>query len=266
MIIVDLPDPSLRGAVVRAARPDEDVVWRQPEVTEARSRGFPRLIVRGSEEEGWDVPTGPPPMDGSVPELLLTRGMWNGWERERRACPVPPSRTDFLAQRLRRLIRERALGPTWVDRLLGDLSRAVGAPLPDPFRGVARRVLEFPSRYADLSALEELTGLSRGALKARFRRRDLQSPTTWIRRFRVLAAAQALSDRSVSTLQAGYRLGMTDSGNLCRLVKDVGGISPTAAREEAGRRRLLLEVAADLASTSARERWRSLGRVFRGAA
>jgi len=108
--------------------------------------------------------------------------------------------------------------------------------------------MEFPSHYVDLHPLARVTGLSRGALKARFRRRGLVSPFVYVRWFRALAAAHLLADREVTTLQAAHRLGYTTGGNFCRTIKSVTGLSSTEVRGIHGWNRLLVTFA-----------WRHLG-------
>ena len=110
--------------------------------------------------------------------------------------------------------------------------------------------MEFPSHYADLHGLAEVTGMSRAALRARFRRRGLPSPSIYYMRwFRVLAAAQLLADREITTIEAAHRLGFTTGGNLCRTVKSVTGVSSNDIRSVHGWNRLLILFA-----------WRFLGR------
>jgi len=78
-------------------------------------------------------------------------------------------------------------------------------PLPcrcSPLRAFGRRILEFPTHYHDLHAKARASHLSRGALKARFRRRGLESPYTYLRWFRMMAVSYLLSDREVTVAQA----------------------------------------------------------------
>mgnify|MGYP006288756227 CR=1 FL=1 len=259
MIIARTSTPLLRVALRRAARPDEDVVVEPVPAERALRLGFPRLVVREADDGGPSGPSGA----SRVPILTVGDDLLGAWERERKAEPIPRSRVDFVAPRLRALIREAAPGPSWVDRRLAEIDRAAGGPLPRPFKGMARRVMEFPSRYTDLRPLAELTGISRGALKARFRRRDLATPSTWLRWFRVMAAAHVLSRPGTTTLRASYHLGFAHGGNLCRLVRDVSGMTPTDLREPGGSGLLVLRFAAsELEGRDVRSAWASLDDLF----
>jgi AraC-like DNA-binding protein len=185
---------------------------------------------------------------------------------ERRSHEVPPPRVDYLAGRLRLLVARDTDGPTWVDRALADLSRAAGARLPGPLRTVGRRVMEFPLHYADLHGLAVATGMSRGALKARFRRRGLPSPAHYVRWFRVLAAAQLLADRKVTTMDAAHRLGFTTGGNFCRTIKAVSGFTSSDVRSVQGWNRLIVTFAWRALQRDALEQWATLDELFARAA
>ena len=127
---------------------------------------------------------------------------------------LPAGRVDWLGDRLRGVVERSAGEVSWVDRALSDLSRAAGTQLPPVLRGFARRVMEFPSRYDDLHPLAETCGLSRGALKARFRRRGLPSPYAYLRWFRLMAVAYALSDRSLTFLEQGRQYALVSDDNV----------------------------------------------------
>jgi len=142
------------------------------------------------------------------------------------------------------------------------LSRAAGGPLPPALRAFARRVLEFPSHYVDLHPVASSVDMTRGALKARFRRRGLTSPYTYLRWFRVIACAQVLSDRSVTVAQAAHRLGFTSDGNLCRTVRSLTGLTPTELRSVRGWNRLIISFAWQHLGPGAVERWRELDDIF----
>src|SRR5690606_33654902 len=126
--------------------------------------------------------------------VAITHAALRAWEAERRMAEVPPTRVEYAAERITQLLPRRAEPATWVDRALADLARAAGARLPAALRTIGRRVMEFPSHYADLHPLAEVTGISRGALKARFRRRGLVSPSVYVRWFRALASAHLLAN------------------------------------------------------------------------
>lgn len=262
MIVALLNDPLLRATVRRAALPDEDVFWSREDVAEALERGFPRLAVHAPEDRrpvGRRVKRLPP----ELPVLALTRPTLRAWESARRNQGFAVSRVDDHAKRLRQLMRATAGPLPWVEGLFRDLVRAGGRPLPPALRGMGRRVLEFPARYRDLGDVARVAGLSRGALKARFRRRDLPSPFTYLRWFRVLAVAHVLADPEVSTEEAAHRTGLRSSGNLCRYVEGVAGVSPSDLRDGGGRPRLVAGFAREcLHGVPLEEGWGSLEELF----
>jgi len=255
MIVVQASDPYLRRAVKRLARPEEDVFVADPVALEALEWGFPRLVVR--DERHRRAPLGPRVPVVDVDDETVLR-----WDQERRAEELPPDRVDHLAACLSSLIDRVGSEPTWVDRALADLSRASGRRLPMPLRAFGRRVLEFPSYYTSLHPIADRCGTSRGALKARFRRRDLPSPFIYLRWFRILAAAEVLSDRSVTVAAAASRLGFTSNGNLCRMMRSVCDITPTEARTVRGWNRLLVTFAWRHLSADALDAWVSLEDLF----
>jgi AraC-like DNA-binding protein len=156
-----------------------------------------------------------------------------------------------------------AAGPVyWVDETFRGMSRVVGRPVPVAFRGLARRVLEFPSAYADLYALSELSGVSPGALKARFRRRGLASPSVYLRWLRILAAGHLLSEPGATTLSASYRLGISSDGNFCRWLRGATGLRPRDVKGAEGMTRLLVAFGMRLLDAPACEAWASLDDLF----
>lgn len=260
MIVGYVTDPYLRGGLLQAASREEDVVLDPTLADEAVTFGYPRVVVR-------HAPSGvsgllPPPLFSQVPLLVIGRNRLAQWEARRLAYEIPPPRAQWLGRELRGLLQEVAAGPTWVDRALGDLGRAVGAPLPPSLRGFARRVMEFPSHYHDLRPLARACGMSRGALKARFRRRGLASPSVYLRWFRALAVAYALSDRTASVVQVSTRLGFTSDGNMCRALTSLTGQTPTEVRTLHGWNRLLITFAWTHLDAAALAAWRELGDVF----
>lgn len=259
MIIAYVSDPHLLEAVRRAAHPGEDVIEDRRLADDARAWGYPRLMVMSPGDVSSQAMCGP---EGEVPRLCVTPAILARWESERRARPVPMGRMEFLSGRLADLVEDAAMRVTWVDRTLGDLGRATGAPLPPALHGFARRVLEFPSHYDDLHPVAEMCGLSRGALKARFRRRALPSPYGYLRWFRIMAAAYVLSDRKVTVAQAARRLGFTSDGNLCRTMMSLTGLMPTNVRTLHGWNRLLISFAWDYLHTDARAAWMELDDLF----
>jgi AraC-like DNA-binding protein len=123
-------------------------------------------------------------------------------------------------------------------------------------------VLEFPSRYRTLHDVADCCDMSRGALKARFRRRGLPSPYTYLRWLRVLAVAEVLSDRDVTVARAAYQLGFTSAGNLCRLIDQLADTTTTELRTVHGWRRLVVRFAWVHLSPEALAAWATLTDLF----
>ena len=255
MIVAQISDPYLAAALSRAVHPEEDLFLEESVVQDALDRGYPRLLVRTSD--------GPrPQLTRDVPEVVLSQATLRTWEAQRRMSEVPPSRIEYLAGRLEGLVERRASEISWVDRTLAELGRAAGAQLPAGLRGFARRVLEFPSHYDDLHPLADSCSMTRGALKARFRRRDLPSPYSYLRWFRIMAVAWVLSDRSVTVADAATMLGFTSDGNLCRTMDTLTGFTPTELRSVRGWNRLLISFAWEHLSPEALEGWVELEELF----
>lgn len=261
MIVALLSDPFLRATVREAALPDEDVFWSPDDVRSALDRGYPRLGVYSTEDSH---PVGDPQtaVPAEIPLLALTEETLRTWESARRSTGFAVSRVDDHGRRLRRLMQATADPPPWVEATFRDLTRASGTGLPGSLRGFGRRILEFPARYPDLHAMAELTGLSRGALKGRFRRRDLPSPYTYLRWFRVISASHVLSDSETTTEEAAFRVGLHSSGNFCRYVQDVSGLAPSRLRESGGRTRLLAVFVRKCLREEQLEGWKSLEGLF----
>jgi AraC-like DNA-binding protein len=260
MILGLLADPVLRISLTRAASSEEDVVVDATALMDASRYGFPRQLIHDSEnrrnaERLLDGHTG-------VDVLHLSDEVIGGWDSDRRRAPILRSREDFASEKLELLLRAQRTHPTWVDHALRDLSRASGSRLPPMLRAFARRVMEFPGRYDDLHGFEDTTGLSSGALKARFRRKSLESPSIYLRWFRAMAAAQVLRDPSVTTLQASHRLGYTTDGNFCRAIITTTGQTPTELRSEMGWQRMVVTFAKDYLRPDALEAWSTLEPLF----
>ncbi len=229
MIVALVREKSLVDAVLAAASPEEDVFFGMGDGLEALYHGFPRLLILGDGRES------PLPSQVGVPNVPVLRigneaasgGWWRGG-----GVPRPGRLTDLMS--------DAVDSGSWVDDLFGAMVAASGAGLPRAFRGFCRRVLEYPAHYVDLHAMARLTGLSRGALKARFRRRGLRSPAEHIRWLRVLAAGKVLGGSDVTTVEAAYRLGYTSNGNLCRVTQGIADVSPAELRDPAVRTRVLL--------------------------
>jgi AraC-like DNA-binding protein len=257
MIVALVKDHYLRAAVRRAADRDEDVVFDSILGTLAAEVGYPRLIVTDS---GFGTLVGVRP---DVPVLELTRETLSAWESERRRAEEGAvDRLDHLSGCIGAQIAAQANDATWVDSALADIARVAVAPPPAPLRGFGRRILEFPAYYTDLHAMSELTRLTRGALKARFRRRGLTSPYTYMRWFRMMACAHVLSDRSVTVAVAAHRLGFTSDGNLCRTMVGLTGLRPTELRTVRGWERLIVSFAWTHLGTHDLQGWEGLGDLF----
>jgi AraC-like DNA-binding protein len=259
MIVGYISDPIVRSALLLAAHPEEDLLLDSEIADEALAFGYPRLVIWATEDGG---PPFMPPGEREVPTLALSAPTLLRWESERREAGLRMGRVEWMAARLRGVLEREAGETNWVDRTLGELGRAAGAPLPPALRGFARRVMEFPSHYDDLSPLARACGTTRGALKARFRRRGLPSPWAYLRWFRVMAVAYALSDRSVTVAQAASRLGYTSDGNLCRSMLSLTRLTPTEARTLHGWNRLLISFSWTHLDSEALAAWQEMDDLF----
>jgi AraC-like DNA-binding protein len=101
-----------------------------------------------------------------------------------------------------------------------------------------------------------------GALKARFRRRGLPSPSRHLRWFRLLAAARVLSDPDETVLSAAYRLGFASDGNFCRWIRATSGLSPSTLRSWNGRLLVLVRLAEECLPEGSLDEWEDLGGLF----
>lgn len=255
MIVVQASDPRLRQAVLRAAHPEEDVVLDPRSVADALERGFPRLVVRDTVRS-W------PPIPDGVRILEVGGAVLERWEADRRSAELPPTRLDYLTDRVAAAIERTAEDRSWVDTAFAELSRAAGRRLPPALRAFGRRVVEYPSHYTSLRPLAETCSSSRGALKALFRRRDLSTPSTYLRWFRLMAVAHVLADREVTVAEAASRLGFTSDGNLCRMMWGVVEMTPTELRSLRGWNRLLIMFAWSHLSPDHLEAWSTLDDLF----
>jgi AraC-like DNA-binding protein len=100
-------------------------------------------------------------------------------------------------------------------------------------------------------------------LKARFRRRELPTPSTYLRWFRLLAVANHLADPEVTVAVAARRHGYTSDGNLCRALKNVAEMTPTELRTASGRQRLLVDFTRACLMPDHLEGWASFDELFR---
>jgi len=261
MILAPISDATVRAMVRRAALPEEDVFHRISEVGNAMRFGFPRLLVHAPED--------PFVLNGEsaagrlgIPTLAITHATLRSWEAAWRSQGLAVRRIDDSALRLRSLMRGAAGSSGWVDGVFSDLTRLLGRGLPGEFRGFARRVMEYPSRYNSLTAVCRHLDLSPGAVKAHFRRRGLPSPSTYLRWFRLLSARRLLSDATQTTLKVSFRLGFTSDGNFCRWVQAVSGYPPSALRGPEGGVIILSRLASLGFPEGAMEAWGGMGRFF----
>lgn len=261
MILAPITNPILRTAVRRAALPEEDVFHHMGDVADAKRFGFPRLLVYQPEDR-FGAAGVPSAAVWGIPVLAVTRATLRSWESSWHAQGLAVDRIDDSALRLRALMRAASGSPNWVEGIFSDLTLILGRGLPADFKGFARRVMEYPSRYSTLARLDRLLDPSPGALKARFRRRGLPSPSTCLRWFRVVAAGRLLSDHGMTTLAASFRMGFTSDGNFCRWVQATSGLAPSALRGREGRTLLLVRLVAEAFPPGAVEAWEGLGGVF----
>ena len=261
MILAPISDLKLRATVQRAALPEEDVFHRLEDMSQAMHFGFPRLFLYKTDDQALIRRT-VASLDPEVPILVLTGPTLSSWDTAWRAEGLAVHQIDDSALRLRSLIQQTARSSPWVEGIFADLTRTLGRGLPEDLRGFCRRVLEFPSRYSSLARLSEVIGLSPGALKAKFRRRGLPSPSRYLRWFRLAAAARVLSDPDETILSASFRLGFNSDGNFCRWVRANSGLSPSALRGRSGRMLLLLGLTEECFPEGTMEKWGSLGGLF----
>lgn len=259
MIIAYTSDPLVRAALLRAGHPEEDVIVDPVLADEALAFGYPRLVVCVPADVGYGTGFR---SERIPPVLRISADVLARWEEERHLERRPVGRVEWMARALRDMVDRDTGEVSWVDRTLSELARAAGMPLPPALRAFARRVLEFPSHYDDLHPLASACGLSRGALKARFRRRGLPSPYAYLRWFRIMAVAYALSDRSVTVAQVANRLGFTSDGNLCRSMLSLTRVTPTEARTLHGWNRLLISFAWTHLRADAVDAWRLMDDLF----
>jgi AraC-like DNA-binding protein len=255
MIVARCNDPHLRQALRAAAPAEEEIVTEPALVADALQGRFARLLVRDHGFVSREAP-------GGVQVLDLDEATLRRWENERRVAEAPLPWVDFLTRRLQALVERTAADATWVDAALADLSRAAGTRLPGPLRAFARRVMEFPTRYTSLHEVARACGTTRGALKAKFRRKGLASPSTHLRWFRLMAAAEMLSDRTTTVSATAHQLGFTSAGNLCRTMMALAKLTPTEARTLHGWNKLLITFAWTHLTPEALDSWADLDGLF----
>lgn len=248
----------LRSAVESAARWDEDVLVTRCEVLRGLRTAYPRVLLVDDHHERDSAVN--EARVRNVPIVPVRDADVASWEARRRERVPPPGRARFYGGYVRALL---PVGPpSWVDRLLADLARAAGRPLPASLRVLARRVLEDPSQYATLEALAPVTGLGSAALRARFRRRDLPSPLDYLRWLRLLAVVHRLDTNSETVSVAARALGFQSSGNLARFTRSVCGQVPSTLRADDVWPTLVIRFASALLRPGMLDAWRSLDTAF----
>ena len=263
MILAAIRDSFLLHSVRRAALPAEDVFSEVGDVLAALESGFPRVSVI---ERGADGPVerAIKARGSDLPVLELVPLDLPGLQRS--ASAVAIQRIDTAPARMRQLINEAALPVDWVEGLLRDLSRAAGRHLPPELGALGRKTLEFPSRYARLDEVAKAVGLTPGALKARFRRRDLPSPFVYTTRLRALCASELLTRQGMTTARVAFHLGYSSNGNLCRAFRSITGLTLSEASTVEGRLHVLTGISRELLAPEHLERWDAVGPLFVGAA
>ena len=262
MILAALSDTGLREATAHAALPEEDYLSDERAVLEALRFGFPRLLVTSDSAGDAALMQSARKLRPKLAVLTLRESTLREWERDWRERAGRASREAEFGSRMAGLVHVTAQTPRWVDDVFRQLSNATGGPLPPAFRGFSRRVLEFPRRYPDLHAVARLTGYSRDALKARFRRKGLPSPSRYLRWLRTLAVAYALEEAGATTASVAYRFGYSSGGNLCRSVQGLVGLPTLPLRQPIVRSQLMLRMAAELLEPSQRRAWAVMEDLF----
>lgn len=266
MILAALSERFLQEAARKAAAPSEDVLVHDEDVLSGLRFGFPRALVYSREEDSPLVQTAAVARP-NLPRVALTRAILRQWESAWRSREDQVPRLDDAAARLGTLLQLSERHPRWVDEVFRSLVSASGQPLSPAFYGFARRVLEFPRRYNDLHGISLLTGHTRDAVKARFRRRDIPSPSLYLRWLRTIAVAYALAEPGATTAAVAFRFGYSSGGNLCRSIASVSGMTTIELRTPLGRSKLLLRFTAEMLKPDTLKAWGDLGPLFlRGAA
>ena len=109
-------------------------------------------------------------------------------------------------------------------------------------------------------------GMTSGALKAHFRRRELPSPFAYTTRLRALCASELLSQSGMTTARVAYLLGYASNGNLCRAFRALTGITLSEASTLEGRLHVLTRMGTEVLTPEYLRRWEALDPLFRRAA
>lgn len=259
MILAPVKDPSLLRAVRRASLPVEDVFVETEDILRALRGGFPRVSILESGADEMvvqlirSIGSKLPVLEVAPVDLKSLRGS---------TTPVATRQIDVDPIRLRRLIDQVARPMSWVDGLLRDLGHVAGRPLPLELRALARRVLEFPSRYALTEEVAGTVGLTSGAMKARFRRLGLPSPFAYTVRLRALCACELLARPEMTTTSVAYHMGYSSSGNFCRAFLMLTGLKPSVGGTLQGRLAVTTSFAAELLRAEQLDKWDGIGPLF----
>ena len=261
MILAALSDEFLRDATAHAALPEEDFVSEERDVLEALRFGFPRLLVTVASGGRSSLLQSAAVIRPDLPVLALSEATLREWDRGWREAGRM-SRVEDAGSRMAALVHLSASTPRWVEDVFRNLAGATGGSLPPAFRGFSRRVMEFPRRYPDLHSVAHLTGHSRDALKARFRRKTLPSPSKYLRWLRTVAVAYGLSEEGATTASVAYRFGYSSGGNLCRSVQGLVDLTTLELRQPIARSQLLLRMASELLNAEQRRAWQAMDDLF----
>lgn len=259
MILAPIKDPSLRLAVRRASLAVEDVFVETEDILAALRTGTPRVAIL---EPGSDEPVVRLIRRVGSKLPILEIAPYDLRNLRYSTTSVVTRQIDIDPVRLRRMIEQVARPMGWVDGILRDLSHVAGRPLPLELRALARRVLEFPSRYALTEEVAGTAGLTPGAMKARFRRRGLPSPFAYTARLRALYACEFLSRRGMTTTSVAYQMGYSSSGNFCRAFLKLTGFRSSVGATVQGRLAVTTSFGADLLRADQLDGWDHLGPLF----
>ena len=247
--------------MLRLAAPDEDVFETDPDGVSALRHAFARCIVRETARPELEPVRLRDAGPGEPPELVVTAGTLARWRFDHRRGRLGADFAEAVTERLRTAFgTDRAMGPA--ESIFRALERAAGANLPAAFRGMARRVLEYPRHYASLGSLAERVDTTTGALQGRFLRRGLRSPSEHLRWLRVLAVSKGFEDAGLTVAVAAERYGYTSAGNLCRTLQNTAGRTPSELREPVQRVELITRFAQDFLDEEALDAWPDLEDLF----
>jgi AraC-like DNA-binding protein len=250
MILAPLRNRDLEAVVRAAALPGEQVVVSPSSVLPAALLGFPRgAVVWDHHDSSVRVFR-----ETGIPTLELAR---SGWVER-----MAGRSTEERVRSMRGLLSTFARRDTWIEGLFSDLERASGGGLPRAFRIFSRRPLEYPRQYQFTEQVAVCFDVTGGALKQRFARSGVSSPGSHLKWLRVFAASHVLRLPGVTTAQAAHRLGYNSSGNLCRSIQTLGGLSTTQMRAPEAWTGLLARFSNGFLGSQQMVGWESLEALF----